>query len=200
MIGCAESPTLTHVDGLGSLSFPNSGLEEAQEPFLRGVLLLHSFEFEPAREAFSEAQDADSLFALAYWGEAMANNYPLWQSKNVDEGRAILARMDSLGAVAPSHRETMYIEAVRALYGDGTKTEQDLAYMESMKALQDMHPEDHEARATSHICWGGFIRVTDSISGTLSSRPGPQPEEDIAVFTGPVRNEPSIAQRYTSSG
>ncbi|MGB1048809.1 MAG: hypothetical protein ACPG3U_03870 [Rhodothermales bacterium] len=147
MIGCAESPALTHVDGLGSLSFPNSGMEEAQEPFLRGVLLLHSFEFEPAREAFSEAQDADSLFALAYWGEAMANNYPLWQSKNVDEGRAILARMDSLGAVAPSHRETMYIEAVRALYGDGTKTEQDLVYMESMKALQDMHPEDHEARA-----------------------------------------------------
>ncbi len=152
LTGCAQEDAapaadLTHIEGLGSLSFPNSGNEAAQEPFLRGVLLLHSFEFEFAREAFQEAQAADSLFALAYWGEAMANNYPLWQSKDVDEGRAILARIDSVGAVAPSHREMMYLDAVRALYGEGTKTEQDLAYMNAMQALQDEHPEDHEARA-----------------------------------------------------
>ena len=145
--GCSSDSEFEHFEGLGSLSFPNSGLEEAQEPFLRGVLLLHSFEFEPAREAFREAQAADSLFGLAYWGEAMANNYPLWQSKDVDEGRAILARMDSLGALTPTHREMMYLDAVRALYGEGSKEEQDLAYMYAMASLQEAHPEDLEARA-----------------------------------------------------
>jgi hypothetical protein len=35
------------------------------------VLLLHSFEFSPAAEAFRKAQEYDVDFALAYWGEAM---------------------------------------------------------------------------------------------------------------------------------
>ena len=50
----ADGPTsasakLIRVEGLGSLYFPNSGNQAAQEPFVRGVLLLHSFEFEPAQ-------------------------------------------------------------------------------------------------------------------------------------------------------
>lgn len=147
LVGCTRPPQFTHIEGLGSLSFPNSGEEAAQEPFLRGVLLMHSFEFGPAREAFREAQAADTLFALAYWGEAMANNYPLWQDKDVDEARAVLARMDSVGALVGTHREQMYIDAVRALYSEGTKTEQDLAYMEAMKTLHEAHPEDLEAQA-----------------------------------------------------
>ncbi|HET9370585.1 MAG TPA: tetratricopeptide repeat protein, partial [Vicinamibacterales bacterium] len=67
------------VEGLGTLAFPNSGNAAAQEPFLRGVLLLHSFEYDAAAEAFREAQQADPNFALAYWGEAMTYNHPLWQ-------------------------------------------------------------------------------------------------------------------------
>ena len=38
------------IEGLGALSFPNSGAAEAQDDFRRGVLLLHSFEYEPAAE------------------------------------------------------------------------------------------------------------------------------------------------------
>ena len=75
------------------------------------------------------------------------NNYPLWQSKDVDEGRAILARLDSIGALTPTHREMMYLDAMRALYGEGSKEEQDLAYMNAMASLQEAHPEDLEARA-----------------------------------------------------
>lgn len=41
---------------LGSIDFPNSGEEKAQESFVRAVLLLHSFEYEDAREAFVETQ------------------------------------------------------------------------------------------------------------------------------------------------
>ncbi len=49
----------THIDGLGSLSFPNSGAAEAQHDFLRGVLLLHSFEYGYAAEAFRRAQEIE---------------------------------------------------------------------------------------------------------------------------------------------
>src|SRR4051794_5211572 len=62
----------------GELSFPNSGNKTAQAPFLRGVKLLHNFQYEDAVEAFQAAQKADPDFALAYWGEAMAHNYTLW--------------------------------------------------------------------------------------------------------------------------
>ena len=75
---------LTHVDGLGSISFPNSGNAAAQAPFIRGVLLLHSFEYDTAAEAFRQAQTADAGFALAYWGEAMTYNHPLWQQQDRD--------------------------------------------------------------------------------------------------------------------
>ncbi|MFB3110876.1 MAG: tetratricopeptide repeat protein, partial [Gemmatimonadales bacterium] len=55
----------THIDGLGSLSFPNSGAPAAQHDFLRGVLLLHSFEYDYAAEAFRKAQEIDPDFAMA---------------------------------------------------------------------------------------------------------------------------------------
>src|SRR5688572_14053510 len=83
----------THVPGLGSISFPNSGSAAAQAPFVRGVLLLHSFEFEPAAEAFRESQKADAGFALAYWGEAMTYNHPLWQQQDRDAALKALARL-----------------------------------------------------------------------------------------------------------
>ena len=40
---------------LGHTVFVNSGAPEAHEAFTRAVLLLHSFEYEDAREAFQEA-------------------------------------------------------------------------------------------------------------------------------------------------
>ena len=64
--------------GLGSVSFPNSGAPRAQAPFLRGLALLHSFEYADAAEAFREAQRVDSGFAMAYWGEALTYDHPLW--------------------------------------------------------------------------------------------------------------------------
>ena len=67
---------------LGQIDFPTSASGQAQDAFIRGVLLLHSFEYEPAAEAFREAQKADPAFALAYWGEAMTFNHPLWQQQD----------------------------------------------------------------------------------------------------------------------
>ncbi|MEE8492113.1 MAG: tetratricopeptide repeat protein, partial [Acidimicrobiia bacterium] len=72
----------THIEGLGSLSFPNSGAPDAQHDFLRGVLLLHSFEYDFAAQAFRKAQEIDPNFAMAYWGEAMTYTHPVWSQKD----------------------------------------------------------------------------------------------------------------------
>ena len=41
---------------LGQIDFPTSGSPAAQETFLQGVLWLHSFEYEDARQEFRAAQ------------------------------------------------------------------------------------------------------------------------------------------------
>ncbi|MBO6575028.1 MAG: hypothetical protein JJ896_06425 [Rhodothermales bacterium] len=139
------------VPGLGTIDFPNSGSDAAQEPFIRGVLLLHSFEFGPAARAFRQAQEADPGFAMAYWGEAMANNYPLWRTKREDDARAVLARLapspEARRDKAGTEREARYLDAVEALFGDGDKRAQDLAYLDAMTTLHAAFPEDDEARA-----------------------------------------------------
>ena len=145
-----QAQTLTKVAGLGAISFPNSGKASAQTPFIRGVLLLHSFEFEPAAEAFRQAQEADPGFALAYWGEAMTYNHPLWQQQDKPAALKALMRLAespaARAAKAPTERERLYLAAVEALYGDGTKGDRDAAYMRAMARLSDTYPDDDEAR------------------------------------------------------
>ena len=71
---------------LGRISFPTSGSPQAQAPFVRGVLLLHSFEYDDAIEAFRQAQRIDPGFAMAYWGEALSYNQPLWYNEDRRQG------------------------------------------------------------------------------------------------------------------
>src|SRR5438045_2284077 len=103
---------------LGTIVFPNSGKTEAQSAFLRGVLLLHNFAYPQAQKAFAEAQTIDPKFALAYWGEAMTYNHPLWNQVDIEAGRRVLAKLRPLAASA-TPRERGYIDAIEALYGAG---------------------------------------------------------------------------------
>ncbi|HET6492938.1 MAG TPA: hypothetical protein VFG44_08190, partial [Burkholderiales bacterium] len=136
-------------DKLGDLTFPNSGNQAAQAPFLRGVKLLHNFQYEGAITAFQDAQKADPDFALAYWGEAMAHNYTLWAEQHADEARKILAKLGptpkARAAKAKTDREKMWLSAVEALYGTGTKYERDEDYADKMDALHAAYPDDTEA-------------------------------------------------------
>ena len=49
-------------DKLGSIQFTVTGKEEAQASFKKGLLLLHSFEYEDAAEQFAEAISIDKNF------------------------------------------------------------------------------------------------------------------------------------------
>jgi tetratricopeptide (TPR) repeat protein len=136
---------------LGRIDFPASGSPAAMPEFLRGVLLLHSFEFPDAAEAFRNAQKADPGFAMAYWGEAMTYNHPLWMERDRDAARKALDRLAATPpervAKAPTEREKMYVEAVDALYADGDKADRDRAYADAMRRLHERFPDDLDAAA-----------------------------------------------------
>ena len=125
-------------DHLGTIVFPNSGKPEAQAAFLRGVLLLHNFAYPQAKEAFVEAQKIDPKFALAYWGEAMTYNHPLWNQIDVEAGRRALK---NAGSLTMTPRERGYVEAVEALY-----SRDKYAYEAAMERLAKANPTDVEAQ------------------------------------------------------
>jgi len=134
---------------LGSIDFPTSGSPAAQQHFLKGALLLHSFEYPDAADEFREAQRLEPGFAMAYWGEAMTDNHPLWMEQNVEAARKALERLaptkEARRAKAPTEREKMYLDAVEALYGDGEKEPRDRAYAAAMRRLHERFPDDLDA-------------------------------------------------------
>jgi tetratricopeptide (TPR) repeat protein len=136
---------------VGQVAFANAGAPKAQAPFLRGLALLHNFEYPAAAAAFREAQGADAGFAMAYWGEAMSYNHPVWMEQDRGAARAALARLaatpEARRARAGSERERRYLDAVEILYGEGGKMERDRAYSQAMEALHRRYPDDVDARA-----------------------------------------------------
>jgi hypothetical protein len=137
---------------LGRADFQTSGSPEAQKHFLRGLLLLHSFEFGDAAEEFREAQKIEPDFAMAYWGEALTYNHPLWAEKDPAAARKVFDRLAPTAAErlakAPTKREKMYLESAEILYyGPGDKAAQDRAYSEALRRLHEEFPEDQDAAA-----------------------------------------------------
>lgn len=159
-LGAAGAPSLlaqttgtgaVTIDGLGTIDFPATGSAEARASFLRGVLLMHSFEYGAAAEAFRRAREADPGFAMAYWGEAMTHTHPVWNEQDADAAREALSRFAATPeerlAKAPTPRERAWLEAVEVLYGEGGKAARDTAYSLAMGRLTEAYPDDYEARA-----------------------------------------------------
>jgi tetratricopeptide (TPR) repeat protein len=136
---------------LGKIAFPTSGAPAAQPEFIRGVLWLHSFGYEEAIDAFRAAQKLDPTFAMAYWGEAMAFNQPLWLHEDLAAAQAALKKLgptpQARSVAAKTPREQAYLAAVDALFGAGTKAARDKAYADRMAALAATFPQDDEAQA-----------------------------------------------------
>jgi tetratricopeptide (TPR) repeat protein len=169
LAGCGTGPSsqgaedaVVRIDGLGALAFPNSGSEGAQTDFVTGVLLLHSFEYDRAAEAFRRAQEIDPDFALAYWGEAMTYTHPVWNEKDVEAAQAALARLaptpDERLERTPTERERGYIRAVDVLYGEGAKESLDTAYSAAMAGLAAAYPDDLEAQTFHALSILGLSR------------------------------------------
>ena len=147
----------------GVVAFPNSGAAAAQEDFLFGLAQLHNFEYEDAADAFRRAQRIDPGFAMAYWGEAMTHNHPIWMQQDREAARAVLARLGATAearrAKAPTERERQYLETLETLYGEGDKPERDRRYAETTAALHRAHPEDPDAAAFHALALLGTAHV-----------------------------------------
>ena len=156
-MGATQEPhrhTLT-ARSLGSVTFVNSGAAAAQAPFIQGIALLHSFEYDDAAAAFREAQRADTGFALAYWGEALTFSKMLWGLDDVPVARAALARLAPTAADrlarAPAGRERGFGAAVEAFYADSDAGRRSLAFADSMRSLTRAYPADPEFAAFGAI-------------------------------------------------
>lgn len=152
-LGLAALASAAEPDGVGTqyMVFESTAKAQAQAPFLRGLALLHNFEYERAAAEFRKAQAADPDFVMAYWGEAMTHNHPLWEEQDAAAASAVLARLGANPAEravkARNPREGQWLGAVEALFGEGTKEARDLAYLARMRAIFAGDPDDIDARA-----------------------------------------------------
>jgi len=134
---------------VGEVSFANSGAPAAEKDFLYGLAELHNFEYEDAAAAFRRAEEIDPGFAMAYWGEAMTFNHPIWEQQNRHAARAALQKLaptqEERLAKAKTEREKDYLRGVEILYGDGAKYDRDARYSEFMRGLHEKYPGDIDA-------------------------------------------------------
>ena len=164
---CAEHSTPSVEDAdLGEIEFKVTGSAEAIPYFNEGLLLLHSFEFEDAAEQFVKAQEIDSNFVMAYWGEAMSYNHPLWKERFTEDGTAALEKLGNSKAdrmaKVKTDIERDLLEAVEILYTEGDKKEIDLAYKNQMEKLHIKYPEHHEVSAFYALSLLGSSKNRDS--------------------------------------
>ena len=137
--------------GYGRVDFANSGAASAQADFLDGLALLHDFEYPAAATAFRRAQAKDPGFAMAYWGEAMTFNHPIWMQQDLKAAEGALKKLASTPAArrakAKTDREKEYFDAVEILYGEGKKEARDFRYEDAMARLHARYPDDVDAAA-----------------------------------------------------
>jgi len=145
----AEPEASLNDAGLGTVSFPTSTRSAAaQQEFLRGMLLLHLFEYPAAEAAFIEARTLDPSFAMAYWGEAMTFTHPLWNEQDVARGQAALARLAATNteragkAGTPLERDWLVVADL--LYGEGDKVERDRRVLAHLEDMNRRYPKNDE--------------------------------------------------------
>jgi len=151
----------------GSITFPTSGAPAAQQAFLTGVKALHNFQFDEAAVAFQQAQQADPAFAMAYWGEAMSHNHPLWAQQDIPKAKAVLDRLapthEARLAKAKLPKEKALLEAMQTLYfSPGDKLARDIAYSNQMATLYAQYPDDHEIGTFYALSLLGAVRPGDA--------------------------------------
>jgi tetratricopeptide (TPR) repeat protein len=146
----ADSSEAAPVQGsaVGKVNFPTHCSQSAQSTMERGLALLHSFQYEEARAAFTNAAKLDAACAPAYWGKAMALYEPLWDFPNTQTlalGRRDVAQAQKLGVKDPRIRG--YIDAAAVFYQTTNLTPlaRVQAYSSAMEKLYREQPEDNEA-------------------------------------------------------
>ncbi|MDB4966274.1 MAG: uncharacterized protein JWN44_1963 [Myxococcales bacterium] len=128
---------------LGRIEFPVTGSEESRRHFLRGMLAMHSFWYEEARDEFRAATATSPTFAMGYWGEALTHYHPVWGGEDLAASRAVMAKLPTEAKL--TEREQGFIEAARLLFGEGDRQYRWTAYATALRNLHKRYPADDEA-------------------------------------------------------
>src|SRR6266849_11083 len=134
---------------VGSVHFLTSCAKGVELSFNRAVALLHSFQYEQARHAFSEISAQDPTCAMAQWGVAMSHYHGLWDNGDTPAGRLALKKAAELAAsnATTTAREKSYIEALAEIYAEDGKdaAAHSRAFEKKMGEVQAACPGDNEA-------------------------------------------------------
>lgn len=134
---------------VGSVHFLTSCAQPVQQAFNRAVALLHSFQYEDARNAFQQISARDPQCAMAQWGIAMSHYHGLWENGDTAAGREALHKAQGVAASnkQTTAREKSYIDALGEVYREDSqdKAANAKAFEQKMAALQAANPDDSEA-------------------------------------------------------
>src|SRR5216684_619479 len=134
---------------IGSVHFLTSCQPDIAESFNRAVALLHSFQYEQARQAFAEISERYPECAMAQWGVAMSHYHGMWDNGDTGAGRVALnhAKQIAPGNAKTTPREKAYIDALAEIYREDGKDSyaHSQAFELKMRALQAAYPQDDEA-------------------------------------------------------
>jgi len=135
---------------LGTVRFPISCAASVQQPFARGVALLHSFWYEEAEKEFLDIAKDDPHCAMAHWGIAMSIWHQLWNEPDATVINRGLKEANTAKKLAPTAtpREQAYIAAITSFYTDSGKSDHAArakAYSDAMQKVYATYPDDHEA-------------------------------------------------------
>ena len=160
-------PFMTPAQQLEHIDFPTSGTAAAQPMFIEGVQDLYNFEFDEAALAFQKAEAIDPSFAMAYWGEAMSYNHPLWAELDVAKARKALEKLaptsEERVVKAKTDKEKAYLNAVNQLfYAPGDKLARDNAYSQAMAKMYAEWPDDNEVDTFYALSLLGTVRPGDT--------------------------------------
>lgn len=160
--GCDDSNKNSD-DQLGEIDFSVHASKEAQPFFQKGLLLLYSFEYVDAAENFVKAEELDSTCVMAYWGEAMTYNHPLWRFQDYEKGNAALNKLgkspEERRSKAASDLEKDFLAAIDQLFGKGAKSQRDSAYAAYLGAMYKKYPGNNEVAAFYSVALLGSLPV-----------------------------------------
>ena len=151
---------------IGEVRFPTTCTAAAAKSVEKGVALLHSFWYGEAERNFRRAIETDRQCAMAYWGVAMSQYYPLWPTQLSPErlrvgSEAIAAARN---ATAGSAREHAYVDALAVFYeqpGGASVHDRAVKYEDAMATLTARYPEDDEAAIFYALALNGAALPTD---------------------------------------
>ena len=155
----SEEPSDTQLGNLGHQFTINTA---AAESFEKGLLLLHSFEYEDARTAFEAAQKADKSELMNYWGIAMTHYKALWGLQDVEAGRELMRQLGETQkerlAKFEDPLEKDFWQGIELLYGEGELLERNKQYVAHMKEVYERRSDNQEVAAfyALGLMWSGY--------------------------------------------